>query len=1306
MKINKKYVERNDKDVNKFISAFKDSLEESISTGKKVPFIFLLYGLGGVGKHDFLDNLEEVAKKSTKKEGKNSTDVRIIRINFGQLGTPKEALKLMDKIASDPAFDKNLVDNILHSLQHENHLFQGSTFREVSNLYQDTLHKLGATGSKSSEPVTKEQIESVSKLAELGGKVITSSLALALGAPALLMPMASSIGGEIVQIVRTSPEIAASLLEIKDGLLNQHHATQNENVRKLLLAPLIYLTPLFIEMLIEASKKQSIILIFEKYEKIHSTDKLTSDLNEWFCQFLFSTESKLFNHQPNHKVIIIISGRNQLTKQDNWSNFIDQEQDSQIAIELCLDCFKEKEEVDNYCKQQLEKELTDEERDEVTQKYFSLTKGHPKYLELLCKQRKEKKEIDDSVINRDILNVFLSGFSDEKQKIIQIISCCRWFDQQLIQYFLDQAILELNTSQENQKTDVDYLFDWLSKQYFVILNQDRYHFHDLVRQVLRRNLFQENRELFYEIHNHLAIYFKQRADKLNPDKLPFTKYSDIEWCGYIGEYLYHACFAQKSDYQSSFLYHLFASIYLRKNEIIQIAFDKICEESSGTNNHELKDHPLLQSPTKIFLKTLEFVAKYKWVAFELNYNTHYGKYRSRIEAVVQLAKNHFEQLNDDIGKVAVLEYIVKNFSQNASKEDKYKWEAYLRDAIDKTANHVDPTFSSQLFMQSVCWQSDHDDISLNWCKKALEYKPDNANALFKQGHILKLQGDKYKDQKNEEEARDHYEEALKNYEKAISIQRYDHRFWEAKGQTLECLRQNIEISIEKNKNHHNHDENQAESLRVLLIRKVEYCQKEVDSYYQTMRFRPTEKDNYYKSLKKYKDALKDFMGSINNQSMEALDIFIKSINFDKHENSLDNKSYGGLVDSGDKLRLLTCSSDEDKEEKLQEAIDKYNLAITMNPEFPLAWYSRGLAYAERAKLHQNKEELFRLAIKDYDKALNLRDDLTWALYDKGIALHYIADKQSDQLGSGEAKSEYKDALENFDRAIQIDPEYEDAWYRRGLTLTKLERYEEAIANFDKAIEITTLKNPKNADKLWYDRGIAYRNYKAYEEAISSFKKAIDIRKDYSLNSSDSDPNVFYYDAEYNLGWTLKENQEYEKAIEVYDKITETITDKAQVYFDLGQIYAIRHKDDKEKNKEKAIQQYNKCLEYAKDDLKYKCQLALVDLLLNQRNYTSAIQFLENALDFLKSSLKNKEDKYIEMYLPKLQAMSQCFLESSCFDNNGNIWRLKSIIKSCKNILEPNSIFLQTFENESVFQQINNKKGEDRRTKYKRDASIW
>ncbi|NMF58385.1 tetratricopeptide repeat protein [Pseudanabaena yagii] len=1294
MTINKKYVERNDEDVNKFIRAFKFSLEESSSTGKKVPFIFLLYGLGGVGKHDFLENLEEVAKKSTKKEGKNSTDVRIIRINFGQLGTPKEALKLMDKIASDPAFDKNFVDNILHSLQHENHLFQGSTFREVSNLYQDTLNKLRATGSKSSEPVTKEQIESVSKLAELGGKVITSSLALALGAPAL-MPMASSIGGEIVQIVRTSPEIAASLLEIKDGLLNQHHATQNENVRKLLLAPLIYLTPLFIEMLIEASKKQSIILIFEKYEKIHSTDKLTSDLNEWFCQFLFSTESKLFNHQSNHKVIIIISGRNRLTKQDNWSNFIDQEQDSQIAIELCLDCFKEKDEVDKYCKQQLEQELTDEERDEVTQKYFSLTKGHPKYLELLCKQRIEKKEIDDSVINRDILNVFLSGFSNKKQKIIQIISCCRWFDQQLIQYFLDQALLELNTSQENQKTDVDYLFDWLSKQYFVILNQDRYHFHDLVRQVLRRNLFQENRELFYEIHNHLAIYFKQRADKLSRDKLPFTKYSDIEWCGYIGEYLYHACFAQQSDYQSSFLYHLFASIYLRKNEIIQIAFDKICEESSGTNNHELKDHPLLQSPTKIFLKTLEFVAKYKWVAFELNYNTHYGKYRSRIEAVVQLAKNHFEQLNDDIGKVAVLEYIVKNFSPNASKEDKYKWEAYLRDAIDKTANHVDPTFSSQLFMQSVCWQSDHDDISLNWCKKALEYKPDNANALFKQGHILKLQGDKYKDQKNEEEARDHYEEALKNYEKAISIQRYDHRFWEAKGQTLECLRQNIEISIEKIKNHHNHDENQAESLRVLLIRKVEYCQKEVDSYYQTMRFRPTEKENYDKSVEKYKDALKDFMGSINSQNMEALNIFIKSINFDKQENCSEHKSYGGLVDAGDKLRL-TCSSDEE----IQRSIDIYNRAITMNPEFPLAWYSLGLAYTELAKLKQDKEEFFRLAIKYYNKALERRDDLTWALYDKGIALHYIADKQSHKLYSGEAKSEYKDALENFDLAIQIDPEYEDAWYRRGLTLAKLERYEEAIASFDKAIEITTLKNPKNADKLWYDRGVAYSNYKAYEEAISSFQKAIDIRKDYSLNTSYSDPNVFYYDAEYKLGNALKENQEYEKAIKVYNKITETITGKAQVYFDLGQIYTIRNKDDKE-----AIQQYNKCLEYAKDDLKYECQLTLVDLLLNQRNYTSAIQLLENALDFLKNSSRNKEDKYIKMYSSKLKVMAQCFLESNYSDNNENIWRLKSIMKLCNNIPEANSTFLQIFKNESVFQQINNE-GEDRRTKYKRDANIW
>jgi tetratricopeptide (TPR) repeat protein len=48
---------------------------------------------------------------------------------------------------------------------------------------------------------------------------------------------------------------------------------------------------------------------------------------------------------------------------------------------------------------------------------------------------------------------------------------------------------------------------------------------------------------------------------------------------------------------------------------------------------------------------------------------------------------------------------------------------------------------------------------------------------------------------------------------------------------------------------------------------------------------------------------------------------------------------------------------------------------------------------------------------------------------------------------------YDDALRSYDKAIEIDPNFADAWYYRGLALSKLDRYNEAIASYEMAIRI-------------------------------------------------------------------------------------------------------------------------------------------------------------------------------------------------------------------------------------------------------------
>ncbi|MGH9821976.1 MAG: tetratricopeptide repeat protein [Blastocatellia bacterium] len=76
------------------------------------------------------------------------------------------------------------------------------------------------------------------------------------------------------------------------------------------------------------------------------------------------------------------------------------------------------------------------------------------------------------------------------------------------------------------------------------------------------------------------------------------------------------------------------------------------------------------------------------------------------------------------------------------------------------------------------------------------------------------------------------------------------------------------------------------------------------------------------------------------------------------------------------------------------------------------------------------------AIDCYDRALqmNPHDELT--LYNKGNSLA--------------ALGRFDEAIESYDRAIGISPLYEDAWHNKGAALWHLARFREALPCFEEA----------------------------------------------------------------------------------------------------------------------------------------------------------------------------------------------------------------------------------------------------------------
>ena len=115
---------------------------------------------------------------------------------------------------------------------------------------------------------------------------------------------------------------------------------------------------------------------------------------------------------------------------------------------------------------------------------------------------------------------------------------------------------------------------------------------------------------------------------------------------------------------------------------------------------------------------------------------------------------------------------------------------------------------------------------------------------------------------------------------------------------------------------------------------------------------------------------------------------------------------------------------------------------------------------------------------------------------------------------------HQEAIEDHNKAIDIDPNYAKAFNGRGIAKARLELHEEAIRDYNKAIEI----DHKYA-KAYSNRGTTKSELGHQKEAIEDYDKAIE------LNSGEAG---FYN----NRGNAKNKLGQYEEAIEDYDRAIE------------------------------------------------------------------------------------------------------------------------------------------------------------------------
>ena len=100
------------------------------------------------------------------------------------------------------------------------------------------------------------------------------------------------------------------------------------------------------------------------------------------------------------------------------------------------------------------------------------------------------------------------------------------------------------------------------------------------------------------------------------------------------------------------------------------------------------------------------------------------------------------------------------------------------------------------------------------------------------------------------------------------------------------------------------------------------------------------------------------------------------------------------------------------------------------------------------------------------------------------------------------------ALEDFNRAIKIDPQRADGYLGRANSLNNLGKYSKALEDYHRVIEIEP-----DLGNAYINRAIAYSHLKEYKKAIADYEKGLELDPEIDDKPSffrrlfSDDPNV-------------------------------------------------------------------------------------------------------------------------------------------------------------------------------------------------------
>jgi len=278
-------------------------------------------------------------------------------------------------------------------------------------------------------------------------------------------------------------------------------------------------------------------------------------------------------------------------------------------------------------------------------------------------------------------------------------------------------------------------------------------------------------------------------------------------------------------------------------------------------------------------------------------------------------------------------------------------------------------------------------------------------------------------------------------------------------------------------------------------------------------------------------------------------------------------------------------------ENLKKAIDYFNQAIAMDPNYALAYAGLSDCYDLLPQWSTvNRAEYVSKAKAAAIKALQIDENLAEAHTSLAAALF------GNDLN-------LQESMREFERAIELDPNYAFAHYSFGFTvLLALGEFDRGIAELRHAVDLDPFSVVINANL-----GYVYIVARRYPEAIAQLRKTVELDPDFGTTHR-------------NLGEALELSGQLEQAIAEYQKGYKFLNDDHALAY-LAHAYGLKGE------REKALQLLTQLKELEQRGTVWAFGFALVYLGLGDKN---------EAVNWLERSYQNKE--FAKLSLIKVEPM--------------------------------------------------------------------